>query len=680
VTAIHLDRDHSFRYPAVVVSRKAITPAKGAAMSHCSHGLRVAVCLLVFTWAAVSGEPPGDKAPARTDSYGDPLPEGAVARLGTVRLRHGDDVLAVAFSPDGKALASVGLDGAVSIWDPATGKELRRIQEEKRSCTAVAWGAGGKELVVAGNDWVRRWDAATGERLKSFPRPFNSDVTISADGTLAATFTGDEPVRIWDAVEGKELRSFGPKLTFQARAAFSPNAGLLAVGYGREGACAVWNAAAGKEVCQFGRKGDSTAALAFSPDGKTVAQAVEGSKVLRFWDAATGEATRELKGYQTLLSRLAFSPDGKMFAVGDFRGSVSLWNVETGKLHCTFGDLDGVRSLAFSPDGKTLAEGGDQRRIRLWDVATGNDLHPEGEKDGPVYHAAFSPDGKVMAAAGPGRAVALWDAAAWKPLRACEEFPDAVMSLRFRADGKTLATTHWNRVISGRGFRYTVRTVDVATGKESGRFEVSGFAGSPGAALSPDAGTAVFGDQDGSIQLWDVIKGKQRRTIQGPEGAVAQFHYSADGMTLAAVVGSISVGLWDAESGKELAFHGKLSIGRLNCFALSPDGKSFAAVVLDKPTIHLWDAGTGKELKTFEGHEGEVTALTFSPDGKSLLSGGSDRTVRLWDVGTGKERRVLRGHRGDVRLAVFGPDGKTAVTSARDMTVLIWDLSGTGGE
>src|SRR5262249_11351797 len=159
--------------------------------------------------------------------------------------------------------------------------------------------------------------------------------------------------------------------------------------------------------------------------------------------------------------------------------SICLWNLETDKLHCTFGgDFGLVRSLAFSPDSKTLALGSERETIRLWDVASGKDLFPE-EHRGPVSRVAFSPDGKLLASAGREPAVALWDVALGTRVRLCQEYSGEILDMVFEPDGKTLVCGHWDRRVGPAGYTYTIRSCDVDTGKELRRFPVSGLHGTP---------------------------------------------------------------------------------------------------------------------------------------------------------------------------------------------------------
>ncbi len=305
-------------------------------------------------------------------------------------------VLSVAFSPDGKMVAAGGAGRTISLWDAATGKELRRFPPLDRGQPArVAFSPDGKMLasVSQANTLVCLYDVNTGKELRLLQR-HQSGVTclaLSPDGKLLASGDHKGTIRVWDpAVKNllrppgdpdDELRHLSGDWGEVHALAFSPDGKLLAFA-GEDGKVRLWNARTGDEMRRLGGHPQAIHSLAFSPDGKLLASA-GADKTIRLWAMPTGEQIRSIGEKLDLVLDVTFSPDGRLLASSHRDGTLALWDPHTGRAVRRWkGHASAAASVAFSPDGKRLASGGySGSAVRLWDVATGAELQaPEAHR------------------------------------------------------------------------------------------------------------------------------------------------------------------------------------------------------------------------------------------------------------------------------------------------------------
>jgi RNA polymerase sigma factor (sigma-70 family) len=628
--------------------------------------------------AAAAAVKPGPAVPAtylRTDRYGDPLPPGVIARLGSVRMRHPMVVGWLAFTRRGNALLS-GNVASIRLWDLKTGADIWRVQVQGQEIHAMDMTPDRKLVVTGHTDRMRWWDAATGKEVRrpGLPDMPATEVTISADGKVLVAADVAKRISVWDLVRGKALRQWTLNDSLQALAC-SPDGKRLAVEPWPPGTVRLYDATTGAELHRFRPAKQWAHPMAFSPDGKLlVTSGSEGS--IRFWDAATAKEVGRIKADDRMVNGLTFSPDGKALATGGWDGT-RLWDIQRRALLRFIPQQAGTSALAFSPDGRRLASDGDWCSIRLWDVATGKEQVTAAGPPTTVELVHFLPDGKTLLTTGGGQ-FRFWEASTGREIR-CLDRPGEWNLGALSPDGKILASLH--------GYDWHIHLWDVVSGRELRRLTDQKYFLS---AFSPDGRILATTGWPKGIQLWDVASGKELRRIEG-QGAPGQPAFSPDGRRLVtsdrnATGMDFTVRMWDVSSGKEV-WRVNTQPSQSQSAAYSPDGRVVAAVGWGREVgragvqgmVVLYNAATGKELRRCVGHTDGVHCATFSPDGRILATGGTDKTVRLWEVATGQERRKLIGHESEVWSLSLSPDGRLLASGGLDGLGLVWDLTGGTG-
>ncbi|MFH0895610.1 MAG: caspase family protein [Bacteroidota bacterium] len=527
-------------------------------------------------------------------------------------------VQSLAFSPDGKMLASGSWDKTIRIWEMNNFTEVRTITAHKRAVQSLAFSPDGKILASGSVDsTLALWDVASGSFMKSLKGHEGAVtcVVFNKTGSHVASASSDKTVRIWDVNGGKTRQTLKGHTDWVQSVAFSPD-GRQIVTSSADKSIRLWEAESGNQLKIINGHSANVVSVCFSPDGKKLASAGY-DKTLRIWDIAEGKELMALQEGNMNFEKVLFSPDGKRITSGQF-GTITSWNSTSGKKEMAFtGHVKPVENLAYSPDGKFLVTGVDST-VKVWELSYAKEISSFNAGVGRIAALTFSPDGKQLAVSGVSTKVQLFNTANYQREKILSGHTLSVTALAYSPDGKTLAMAGWDK---------TLRLANPAKGKSKA---LKGHAKALTAvAFSSDGKMVATGSYDNTIILWSA-KGKVQKVLKGHTGLIY-------------------------------------------CIAFSPNNKYMATGSADS-TVRIWDPATGNLVKTISASKEIIRGCAFSKDGNILATGGFDKTVKLWSIPSGDNIRNLTGHTAGITALVASPSGKFFATAGLEGCVKLWNL------
>ncbi|MEP0755531.1 PDZ domain-containing protein, partial [Trichocoleus sp. Lan] len=630
-----------------------------------------------------------------------------------IKVEH-EVVWRVSFSPDGRKIVTIGVDGIARLWD-LSGQKLAEFSSPQEEFFRVSFSPNGQQVATAGRDgkvWL--WNLS-GQQLGEFRAHQTPicDVCFSPDGQQIATAGADSTARLWD-LSGQQLAEFRGHQGVVWSVIFSPDGSKVATAE-RNSTVRLWKLS-GEELEQFWATTstyeeysgigvctnwdrETKALIVVTTLENSPAQeagieagdrilAIDGHLTKDMTPREAGEARELLKGkadtsvaiqiarqgrsnftlllaqakfrtrFAVIVEQIDFSPDSKQIAIVGNDGVVRLWHL-SGEHNTEFkAHLGSVFDVSFSPNGKQILTASKDGTARLWNLS-GRQLAEFKGHQGRVFGVAFSPDGRQVATASGEGTVRLWNVTG-QQLTEFKVYQDNALCVSLSPDGKQIATASSEDTIAQLWSLSGQQLVEFR-GHQNPVRDVS---------FSSDGKLVATTSEDYTARLWN-LSGKQLAEFRGHQAIVFRVSFSPDVQRIATASGDGTARLWNLAGEQLTEFRGHK--GTVWSVRFSPNGRQIVTAGRDG-TVRLWKL-SGEQLAEFRGHKGVVWDVSVSPDGRQIATAGGDGTAQLWSF-AGEQLVEYRGHQGSVDRINFSPDGKQIGTVDKDGTVRLWSLSG----
>lgn len=567
-------------------------------------------------------------------------------------LYYGYGAFAATYSPDGKSLAVIGADGRLIVFDTSNWAVRYQVAAHKTMILALAYSKDGKYIATGGEESIGKvWDAATGKLVYELDRSKGNQSGIEVmlfsidNTTLFVGGDNDRSVYAWDLSDGKFAYTLDPMLSTDGHRvnglALSPDGKTLASS-GSDRNIRMWDLATKKLRMEIPGHSDWIYAITFSKDGKTLVSA-GADRTIRVWDAEYGRSKLVLAGQTDQVYWVSYSANGRYIASAGADKSVRLWDISLQGSYeiMTIDTGNKVRAVRYSPDGKSIVSAGTDGALRIWDATTGILIKRLKDEGLSAEAIAWNHDGRYLAAGYNSGQTIIWDMTTDKPALTIGG-SDPILGISFNSDNSLLATAN------ALGVAYIY---DTKTGKQIAKIDANqqlgwGLASKDlwlsNALFSPDGKYLATGYSNGKILIWDwQTKQVHIDLYQSPEitraheDYIEAITYNADGSLLASASDDGTVIVWnmDPNIDDRNKFTFRDHIATVNDVAFSRDGNFLISGGADQ-LVKIWDLHEGSHIvqPTLYGNTSLIRGVDVSPNNKHIISGSDDNSIRIFTL------------------------------------------------